>query len=476
MFFLRYLRCELRSRARQAVFIALGLALGVGLVVTVTAASSGVRNAQAGVLHSLYGIGTDVTVTKKPPPASATSGGTGFEFTPGGSKVCNGSSNCKNASSGQVYDTLASSSYGPLSSSDVASVAKLRGVTAAVGGLSLTDNQVTIPSSVTSGGFGAGSTQPKSFSVDGVDLAHPSVGPLSEATITSGRNFTTPDANSDDAVVDSSYATSNSLKAGSVITIAKVKFSVIGIVAQPQASNPPNVYIPLARAQALGTSQGKSLKNQVNTVYVTAASSTGITAVQKEISALLPSATVTTPASLAGQVSGSLASAAYLANDLGHWLSILVLIAAFAVACLLTMAAVTRRVREFGTLKALGWRSNRIIAQVMGESIAMGILGAALGIGIGFAGAAIIDAIAPKLPATVSTATGQQMRAFGPSGAQTSAPTIPHTVHVPLSASVTAGAIAAAVALAIAGALLAGSLGSWRIAQLRPADALSRVA
>ena len=478
MFFLRYLRCELRSRARQAVFIALGLALGVGLVVTVTAASSGVKTAQAGVLHSLYGIGTDVTVTKKPPPASAAGGGTGFKFTPQGSQVCHGSShtNCQNASAGSVYDTLASPTYGPQGSSAVASVAKLHGVTSAVGGLTLTDNQITIPSSVGSGGFGPGTKPPKSFTVNGVDLNHRSLGPLSEGTISSGKNLTTSDANADDALVDSNYAASNNLKTGSTIMIAKTKFTVTGIVTQPQASNPPNVYIPLARAQALGTSQGKSLKNQVNTIYVTAASATGISAVQKEISKLLPSATVTTPASLASQVSGSLASTANLANDLGRWLSILVLIAAFAVACLLTMSAVARRVREFGTLKALGWRSGRIIVQVMGESIAMGVLGAAAGTGLGFAGAAIIDAIAPKLSATVQTATGQQMRAFGPSGAQNSAPTIAHTVSVPMSASVTTGAIAAAVVLAIVGALLAGTFGSWRIAQLRPADALSRVA
>jgi len=32
------------------------------------------------------------------------------------------------------------------------------------------------------------------------------------------------------------------------------------------------------------------------------------------------------------------------------------------------------------------------------------------------------------------------------------------------------------VILAVAGGLLAGSAGSWRIARLRPADALSRVA
>lgn len=46
MFFLTYLRLELRHRMRQAVVIAAGLAVGVALVITVTALSSGVRSAQ----------------------------------------------------------------------------------------------------------------------------------------------------------------------------------------------------------------------------------------------------------------------------------------------------------------------------------------------------------------------------------------------------------------------------------------------
>src|SRR5229473_1142384 len=61
MFFITYLWRELRRRMRQAVFIALGLAVGIGLVITVTAASSGLKNAQGTVLHSLYGVGTAIT-------------------------------------------------------------------------------------------------------------------------------------------------------------------------------------------------------------------------------------------------------------------------------------------------------------------------------------------------------------------------------------------------------------------------------
>src|SRR6201985_3071456 len=72
--FITYLLRELRRRMRQAIFIALGLALGVGLVITVTAASNGVSATQGTVLKSLYGVGTDVTVTQAPTAGSG--GGT----------------------------------------------------------------------------------------------------------------------------------------------------------------------------------------------------------------------------------------------------------------------------------------------------------------------------------------------------------------------------------------------------------------
>jgi putative ABC transport system permease protein len=306
-----------------------------------------------------------------------------------------------------------------------------------------------------------------------------SLGPLSSGTVTGGRSLRGTDSTANVAVVDSGYAKAHKLKVGSTVRIVKHTFTVIGIVRQPQSASPPQVYIPLARAQALGTDfAGKSLKNDVNTIYVTAASSADIPAVQREIANILPHDTVTSAASLASQVTGSLSSTSRLANDLGRWLSIVVLIAAFAVACLLTISAVARRVREFGTLKALGWPTRRIVAQVMGESLAIGFVGGALGVGLGFAGAAIISAIAPKLSATIANSTGPRVVSGGPAGpsAQAFGQALSHTVAVPMSASVTVAAVVAAVVLAIIGGLLAGSFGSWRITRLRPADALARVA
>jgi ABC-type antimicrobial peptide transport system permease subunit len=138
------------------------------------------------------------------------------------------------------------------------------------------------------------------------------------------------------------------------------------------------------------------------------------------------------------------------------------------------MSAVARRVREFGTLKALGWRSWRIIGQVMGESITIGIIGGAAGIGLGYAGAAVIDKLAPKLSATVGSGSAAPA-AGGGGGALQSLLNTPHTVSVVLSAPVTVDVIALAVVLAIAGGLIAGIFGGWRAARLRPAAALAKV-
>ncbi|HEY6279767.1 MAG TPA: ABC transporter permease [Streptosporangiaceae bacterium] len=491
--FFTYLRRELRRRIRQAVFIALGLAVGIGLVITVMAASTGVAQAQDTVLHALYGVGTDITVTKAPP---ANSGGP-FGFRVGG----RGSTSAQRPKAGTKFSrsTLVNRALGPLSSASVTAISRLHGVAAAAGGLALTDLTVsgTIPSAPAGGGggFGGGFAGPASFktntfTVNGTQLSAGEVGPLSSGKLTSGRTFTTADASSDVAVLDSGYATQNKLGTGSTIDVAGTSFKVIGIVSQPQGGNPADVYIPLGRAQALA-----GMKNQVNTVYVAAGSAAGISSVSRQIHAVVPGATVTTASDLASEVTGSLASAASLARNLGKWLAVAVLAAAFLLASLLSMSAVTRRVREFGTLKALGWRGGRITGQVLGESVVIGIAGGLAGIGLGFAGAALVTALASPLTATPGQATGSATpggaRAFsgGPGGfgggpGSAGGPgggfrrlfgDAAGAVTVHLSATVTVGAVLLAVLLAISGGLIAGALGGWRAARLPPAAALARV-
>jgi ABC-type antimicrobial peptide transport system permease subunit len=167
------------------------------------------------------------------------------------------------------------------------------------------------------------------------------------------------------------------------------------------------------------------------------------------------------------------------------------------------MAAVSRRVREFGTLKALGWTSRRIVGQVVGEAITIGIIGGAVGVGLGFLGSALVGHFSPALTAAV----GQNSGSATPGGARTFtgggfpggggglpgggsfsgggggfehfraalASASSPAVHVHLNPAISGGTIAAAVVLAIAGGLIAGGFGGWRAARLRPAAALARV-
>ena len=496
--FFTYLRRELRRRIRQATFIALGLAVGIGLVITVTAASSGVKSAEGSVLKNLYGVGTDATVTKNP-TAGSFAAGRPSNF------------NLKSGSTVKIDTLTATRSLGSLDDSAVTTISKLKGVAAASGALTADSVNTTFKIPKFSGGSGAGGaggapsggtggfSGPGSFnsgntvSVDGVDLASSAqaLGPLSNGTLKSGRTLKSSDASSDVAVIDSSYAKSASLKVGSTVTIASTKFTVVGIVSVSASDSSADVYVPLARAQALSKSTGK-----VNTIYVAADSATDIAAVQKEITKAVSGATVTTSSDLASEVTGSLSSASSLANNLGKWLAIAVLIAAFLLASLLTMSAVSRRVREFGTLKALGWRSRRVIGQVMGESVTVGVIGGLVGVALGFAGAAIVSAIAPALSASVGQTTGSATpggaRQFSggfpgggsgsggftpPGGGLSRAPTGTGggSVLVHLTASVTVDAVVLAVVLALAGGLIAGTFGGWRAARLRPAAALARV-
>jgi len=143
--FTTYLLRELRRRMRQSIFIALGLALGVGLVITVMAASAGVSATQGTVLKSLYGVGTDVTITESPTAGSGS--GQHFNF--------QGANSSKSTKVSQ--DTLVGAGLGTIKSAEVTSVSGLKDVSATVGTLTLNDTKFSGTFSQSSGSGGSNS-------------------------------------------------------------------------------------------------------------------------------------------------------------------------------------------------------------------------------------------------------------------------------------------------------------------------------
>ncbi|TMK15721.1 MAG: hypothetical protein E6G63_05240 [Actinobacteria bacterium] len=99
------------------------------------------------------------------------------------------------------------------------------------------------------------------------------------------------------------------------------------------------------------------------------------------------------------------------------------------------------------------------------------MIGGALGIGLGIAGAWVVTKVAPSLEATVSSAGGF----VGPSGSGPGGNPFSRTIAVALHASVTPALVVTAVGLSLAGGAIAGLFGGWRAARMRPADAIRQV-
>ncbi|MER5751316.1 ABC transporter permease [Streptomyces sp. NPDC002088] len=483
-----YLKRELSRRKKAALVIALGLALGIALVITVNSVSAGMNQAQDKVLKSLYGLGTDMTVTKaRTAPTSNSSQRPNFQFD---------AKSEDDDDSTQSSDRVMTQGGQALAASLVTKVSSQKGVSSAVGALSL--NVTKVDGSFTQGkaqsstsgqssqggpGGGSSSGQPQvqgggasfdvnSYSVVGVDVTNQNLGPLSSSKITSGKTFTAAQTNAKVAVLSKSYAKENKYKVGSTFKISGTKYTVIGIATPDSSDSTTDVYLPLKQAQTLGDS-----KNKVTTIYVKATDSKQIDTVKATIQKNISGTTVTTSADLADTVSGSLSTASDLATNVGKWLSIAVLVAAFLVAALLTSSAVSRRVREFGTLKALGWPSRRVTRQVVGESMVNGLLGGALGIALGLAAAYTVTAISPKLTAQLGSTGGGAGGGMGggPGGGGMGQQATQNTMEIALSAPVSVTTIALSVGLAVAGGLIAGAMGGWRASRMRPADALRSV-
>ena len=484
-----YLKRELGRRKKAALVIALGLALGIALVITVNSVSAGMTQAQDKVLKSLYGLGTDMTVTKaRSAPTSGSSGRPNFQF----------DASSDGGDDKQSSDRVMTQGGQALASSVVTKVSQQSGVASAVGALTL--NVTKVDGSFTQGkaqssggntgnggqggpgGGSSGSTAApqvqggganfdvNSYSVAGVDVTDQTLGPLAGSEITTGKTFTAAQTDAKVAVVSKAYAKENSLKVGGTLKISGTKYTIIGIATPDSSESTTDVYLPLKQAQTLADA-----KNQVTTIYVKASDSKQIDSVKSAIQKNISGTTVTTSADLAETVSGSLSTASNLATSVGKWLSIAVLVAAFLVAALLTSSAVSRRVREFGTLKALGWPSRRVTRQVVGESIVNGLLGGALGIGLGLAAAYAVTMISPKLTAQLGN-TGGGGGAGGPGGGGgPGQQATQNTMEIALTAPVSMTTIALAVGLAVTGGLIAGAMGGWRASRMRPADALRSV-
>jgi ABC-type antimicrobial peptide transport system permease subunit len=608
LFSFSYAWNELRRRLGRTLVTAIGLAAGVGLVMGIIGVSQGLSNAQTKALSPLGSVGTDIIVTRTVAPTTSTTstattttttptngfgggGGGGGGFTGGGgggggffagrggsSLNSSDAAALANANSSVITDLAKLGPAGTKFTHDffvpgtlitfpsaaVSDVAKVKGVTSAVGALSLdalhetgtvpkitasvktggqtisttvkpptltaaqqaaerTCIQAIITKQIGSGSTGTGGTPPSggtgtpgggggfrfssagtsafakcltpaqkayqqnvvipertiqevlnppttntqtsTYTVAGVNPSNSTSGLVTKAQLIKGTWLSTnPTTAKSQVLVTTAYASQKDLKVGQTLSINSVNYTIVGLVNPTLTGDVSDIYFSLSNLQSLSTNQ-----NRINEVLVSVANAKDVNSVAKAIKKELPGATVLTSANLADQVTGSLSNARKLANDLGGALALLILLAAFLIAGLLTLSSVSKRVREIGSLRAIGWSRGRVVRQIMGETLGIGILGGVVGVGIGAAICLIIGAVGPGLTVT---STGLAVGASHVSGLLNQATTasVASTVH--LTAPIRFPTIVIAFFGALLGGLIAGAFGGWRAARLSPASAL----
>jgi putative ABC transport system permease protein len=494
MFYLRYIVSELRRRKGRTFLTALGLGVGVGLVVTVAALSSGLDKAQDEVLRPLTGVGTDLSVSR---PIQVDENSDEGQAGPGafGSlseeeqrrlRRENGGGRFGLNDLGEAGERFSRTNFISTTQlsfpeSEADDVSRMDGTKAVAGGLTLNVVKISgaVPEDAAGGGgfgppVGGGGGPPdnidfQSMSVSGVDRTKRSLGAITAGQVSDGDYFSQDDSR--EAVLNVSYARRSNIDIGDSVKLDGQKFEVVGLADPPLGGQASDVYVKLDQLQKLSDRKGRA-----TTLYVRADSADDVGSLTREIERSFDGSEVTTSQDLADRVGGSLVDAKSLASKLGTALTIVGLVAAFLIAILLTLSSVTKRIRELGTLKALGWPQRKVVRQVTGESLAQGALGGVIGAAIGVAGAALITAIGPELKATVAEAT-QGAVAPGPGGPGGfgQGAIEAGSELVKLEAPVDPGLILLAVGLALVGGLVAGAAGGARAARLRPADALRHI-
>jgi putative ABC transport system permease protein len=181
---------------------------------------------------------------------------------------------------------------------------------------------------------------------------------------------------------------------GSHVTIDGERFLVTGIYTSADVITASGAYAPLATVQEIARMPGA-----VTGVYVTAAEGTDPVALALAIEDSLPALTTVAEVDELGKVDQGIRvlDALNLAVT-----TLAVLLGAIAVMNTMIMA-VFERTREFGILRAVGWRSSRIMRLVLTEALFLCLVAAAVGTALGVLatrGVLLIEAVRGLLEPT----------------------------------------------------------------------------
>jgi len=194
---------------------------------------------------------------------------------------------------------------------------------------------------------------------------------------------------------------------GDTITIFNEDFKITGTFETGNFITDAGAYVSLDKLQNLTGNEDK-----VSTLAVRINDNANVTEVSKAIENAYPDELSTTTA--ADQMERINRGLGFI--DTATWAISLLAIIIGGVGVINTMImSVYERTREIGVLKAVGWRSRRILGMILGESIVLTLIATIVGIIVGIVGVEVLLSLTPSAQGMLEPAYSLELflRAFG---------------------------------------------------------------
>ncbi|GAB6055583.1 ABC transporter permease [Methanobacterium movens] len=243
---------------------------------------------------------------------------------------------------------------------------------------------------------------PSGFIVNGIEVSK-----LNLAGIESidGAYFSEDDAN--EIIIGKTAAQNLNKTVGDSIKIFNEDFKITGIFETGNIITDAGAYLSLTKLQELTNTEDK-----VSIILVKINENANTTQVGNDIEEAYPDELATT--SSADQIGRINQGLSFIDTATGAISLLAIVIGGVGVINTMIMS-VYERTREIGVLKAVGWRSRRILGMILGESIVITLLAALVGIVVGIIGVELLLSLTTETQGIIQPAYSLELfaRALG---------------------------------------------------------------
>lgn len=280
---------------------------------------------------------------------------------------------------------------GSIDENRISDIEKLKGVNQTAGILRASADVSDGSSMAPGGGFFVNGIDPSQLSLMGIESIN-------------GSKF---ENGSYELILGKTAAENFNKSVGDTITIFGKEFTISGIFESGNIIQDGGAFVSLNVLQNITSNE-----NKITYIAVKVDNNANVTRVSEEIADAYPNElSTTTAADQAGKINDAMG---YI--DTATWAISLLAIIIGGVGVINTMImSVYERTREIGVLKAVGWRSRRILGMILGEAIVLTLVAGIAGTIVGVVGVNVLLAFSSSFGSVIEPVYSTELfvRAFG---------------------------------------------------------------